>query len=62
MLDGDIHRSAVLCPKALLSWLNRRQLAAFGKRVSSWYVLVRIVGGGKVAVLAESGYMPQNVC
>ena len=54
--------SAHLWAKSLLNLANLLQLLPFGKRVSSAGALVMIVGGGKEAVLAVNGYMPQNVC
>ena len=61
-LAAHLHLSAVRCAKALLSWLNRRQLLSFGKSVSSAGVLVMIVGSGKEAVRAFRGYIPQKLC
>jgi hypothetical protein len=62
MSSVSFQRSAVLCANARLSCANRLQLLSFGKRTSSAGVRVIIVGGGKDAVRAVKGYMPQKTC
>ena len=61
IMVGSLHRSAVRCANALLSWLNRRQLLSFGNSVSSWGLRVIIVGGGNDAVRVLAGYMPSKL-
>src|SRR5256885_2240330 len=58
----SFQRSAALSAKARLSCAKRRQLLSFGKRTSSAGVRVMMVGGGKEAVRAVRGYMPQKTC
>ena len=59
-IRGEIHRSAVRCENAALSCLNLRQLLSLGKRVSSAGAREMIVRGGKDAVRASEGYIPQK--
>lgn len=62
MTYRHIHLSAARCANSLANCLKRRQFPSFGNRFSSAGVLATITGGGKLAVRALGGYMPQNTC